>query len=180
MVIVTFISTRNGKQWQQEFDTNNWAEILPHIKEDVDGMSAKLVRAGNQKFNMTLASDSVLPVVTGAYIVSFTQERMKGASDDVFDFTVDDVEEMSYRELNLTLKNIRDWAATNDKAIFDTIGNYTNITNSQRRDLLWKVLEMRAPVVVPANDEELIKLAEAVVALENRLDTVERLLSLKV
>lgn len=179
MVIVTFISTRNGKQWQQEFDTNNWAEILPHIKEDVDGMSAKLVRAGNQRFNMTLASDSVLPVVTGAYIVSFTQERMKGASEDVFDFTEDDVEEMSYRELNLTLKNIRDWAATNDKTIFDTIGNYTNITNSQRRDLLWKVLEMRTPAVVPANDEELIKLAETVVALENRLDTVERLLGLK-
>jgi len=190
MVIITFTSTRTGSNWQQEFETRNWGEIVGHIKNDVSGMSAKLVRAGGQKFNMTLSDDSVLPQVVGGYIISFTQERMKGATEnDVFDFTADDIDEMSYRELNLTLKTIREWAATNDKAIFDVIGNYTNITNFERRDMLYKILEMRnvsedsaevSSVEVEKLREELQTLQEAFVGLGNRLDTVERALSLKV
>jgi len=147
--------------------------------QDVDGMSAKLVRAGSQKLNMELASDSVLPNVTGGYIISFTQSQMKGAHD-VFDFTVDDIANMSHRELNITLRTVREWAADNNQDVFTTIGNYTNLTNDSKRDLLRKVLEMVAPVCAPVNNAELNALAAEVEALNSRVLTVERLLGLEV
>lgn len=180
MTIITFISSRTGKQWRQEFETTVWSEILSQL-QDVDGMSAKLVRAGSQKLNMELGSDSVLPTVTGGYIISFTQSQMKGAHD-VFDFTADDIANMSHRELNITLRTVREWAADNNQDVFTTIGNYTNLTNDAKRDLLRKVLEMVAPVCNnPVVDlAEVEELRNEVEEILSRLLTVERLLGLEV
>lgn len=120
MINLLVTNTATGGAKKYTVDTLVWNEILP-LLENTEGMKATLVRLGNQVYNVELTEKSILPppVAGLGYVIAFTQSKMKGAAE--IDFDYEEIDEMSYRELKLTLKELRE-----DERFLPFIGNYTN------------------------------------------------------
>lgn len=169
MINLLVTNTATGGAKKYTVTTLAWNEILPQL-ENTDGMKATLVRVGNQVYNVELTENSQLPppVAGLGYVISFTQAKMKGAN---LDFSFDEIDDMGYRELKLTLKDLRE----NNPELIDIIGNYTHDNvETLRVKLRMCYLELNQK----QDAQEFTDVNQRLNAIENRLNFIEVSLAL--
>lgn len=142
MINVIVILT-NGRNVAITSNSLNWSDIKSQLQSqhsvDFQNVSVKLVRAnGIQQggaSNLTLEDNSVLPSGASSYVIALTQAKMKGALE--LEYSLEDVADMTYRELIATIKLLKMEALDeNNDDVLEIIGNYSHATVEGLRNIL--------------------------------------------
>lgn len=178
MRTVNVVSTK-GSLKQIQTNASVWSQLVKDFEDQgfsVDGLKAIVAETKN-----TLESgDAVLP--TGNFTLFLSPINIKAGADSdnqyEFDYTLADVEELSYPQLRAELKAIRTQASElEDDNVFGIIGNYTHDTVDQLREKLTEVYELFEEVeevveVVAPSGVSVLNLASRILEIEYQLGIV--------
>jgi len=179
MRTVNVVSTK-GSLKQIQTNASVWSQLVKDFEEQgfsVDGLKAIVAETKN-----TLESgDAVLP--TGNFTLFLSPINIKAGADSdnqyEFDYTLADVDDLSYTQLRAELKAIRTQASElEDDNVFGIIGNYTHDTVDQLREKLTEVYELFEEVeeevveVVAPSGVSVLNLASRVLEIEFQLGIV--------
>jgi len=178
MRTVNVVSTK-GSLKQIQTNAFVWSQLVKDFEEQgfsVDGLKAIVAETKN-----TLESgDAVLP--TGNFTLFLSPINTKAGADSdnqyEFDYTLEDVEDLSYTQLRAELKAIRTQASElEDDNVFGIIGNYTHDTVDQLREKLTEVYELFEEVeevveVVAPSSVSVLNLTSRILEIEYQLGIV--------
>lgn len=132
------IITSRGQNQTIQTTATTWGELVVDLKaNDINPSGMKAVVG---KLNVTLESpEAVLPVES--FVLFLTPVKIKAGSFD-FEYSVEDIEKLTYLQLRTELKSIRRQAnELEDEKMINVIGNYTHYTVPQLRNTLTFVYE---------------------------------------
>jgi hypothetical protein len=173
----TIIGT-NGVKQNFSFTSRLWEDCVSQMGGLPPNTKATLVRVGNQVKNYGLNPNTELPEGNGGYLIALTQERMKGAVDVYF--TAEDVADMAHREMVTTCRDLRTQALnTDNNSVLELLGNYTNKTTHELRNVLFEVVKMFTVVEdTIINNTDVAELQKSVKKLEERVLRIETIFAI--